>query len=130
VSGRRLVVALVAVALAGAGAGCGGAGPSMTSDAARKLAAQDQAVHLALAGGDRGAVDQSLVGLRDTVATLQGRGQLSADRAHAILAAVDTVQTHLVLLPTTTTTTTTTPTLAPPDRKHQDHGGGGGGGGD
>jgi hypothetical protein len=120
---RGAVAALVVAGLAVASAGCGGSGPSMTSDAARQLAAQDQAVHLALASGDRAVIDRALADLRNTVATLQGRGQLTADRAHAILSAVDAVQTDLVLLPTTTTTTTTTPR---PDHKHHDQGGGGG----
>jgi hypothetical protein len=120
---RRLAPVLVA-GLVLLGAGCGGSsGPSMTSGAARQLQAQDQAVHLALASGDRGLVDRTLADLRRTVSTLQGRGELSPDRAHAILTAVDAVQTDLVLLPTTTTSTTTT--TAPRDHKHGDPGGGG-----
>jgi len=120
---RRLAPVLIGglVLLA---AGCGGAaGPSMTSDAARQLQVQDQAVHLALVSGDRGQVDQTLADLRRTVATLQGRGELSPDRAHAILTAVDAVQTDLVLLPTTTTSTTTT-TPPPHDRKPEGKAGG------
>jgi hypothetical protein len=122
---RRFAPALVA-ALVLLAANCGGSsGPSMTSDAARQLQVRDQAVHLALANGDRGLVDRTLADLRHTVATLQGRGELSAGRAQSILSAVDAVQTDLVLLPTTTTSTTTPP---PRDqKKHGDQGGGGNG---
>jgi len=123
---RRRVGALLVGGLALIGAGCGSAGPSMTGDAARQLAAKDQAVHLALASGDRAAMDRSLADLRHTVASLEGRGQLSADRAHGILAAVDAVQTDLVLLPTTTTSTTTI-TSPRPGHNHRDQGGGGNG---
>jgi hypothetical protein len=122
---RRAAPLLLGV-LAVVGAGCGGASStSMTSDAARQLAARDQSVHVALATGDRAAIDQSIASLRQTVATLEGKGQLSVDRAKAILAAVNVVQTDLVLLPTTTTTTTTT-TPVPPHGDHgpKDHGGG------
>jgi hypothetical protein len=121
---RRLVAPLLVAGLAAVGAGCGGsAGPPMTSGAARELAAEDGAVHVALADGQRSTVDRALADLRRTVATLQRRGQLTTDRAQAILAAVDAVQSELVLVPTTTTTTTTT-SPPRPGHKHQDQGSG------
>src|SRR5262249_52326259 len=98
----------------------------MTSDAPRPLPGQGRPIPLALASGDPAAVGQSLAALRHRVGSLESRGQLSADRANGILAAVDAVQSDLVLLSTTTSSTTTT-TSPHPGHHHQDQGGGGNG---
>jgi len=101
-------------------AGCGGGGGvslSMTSGAAGQLQAGVDAVHAAVASGDRTQAVQALASLQATVTQLRHQAQVSSDRAAAILGAAADVEAQLGLMPTTTTTSTTTPTPDHPPKK-------------
>jgi len=101
-------------------AGCGGGGGvslSMTSGAASQLQTGVDAVHAAVASGDRTQAVQALTNLQTTVTRLREQGQVSSDRAAAILGAAADVEAQLGLMPTTTTTSTTTTTPDHPPKK-------------
>jgi hypothetical protein len=109
-------------------AGCsdgGGVSLSMTSGAASQLRTGVDAVHAAVASGDRTQAVQALANLQTTVTQLRDQGQVSNDRAAAILGAAADVEAQLGLLPTTTSTSTTTTT---PDHSKKGPKGGPGGG--
>jgi hypothetical protein len=111
-------------------AGCGGGGGvslSMTSGAASQLRTGVDAVHAAVASGDRTQAGQALASLQTTVTQLRHQGQVSSDRAAAILGAAADVEAQLGLMPTTTTTSSTTTTTTPehPPKKEQKGGPGG-----
>ena len=121
---RRLVVVVLAVCALTA---CGGEPPSVSDRAATQLHAQVTAVRTAVGARDADGAARALEELRASVARLRRRGDVSADRATAILAAAAGVERQLVSITTTTTTTTTAPP-APPG-KGDDHGNGKGNGG-
>ena len=116
------VVLLAAVAFIGlvGGGGCGtSSSPPMSASAAHALANQVADLHGAVSSGDLATAENTLRSLQSTVIGLERKGQLSASRAVAILAAVADVQSQLALMPTTTTTTTTAvPAPSPPGPKH------------
>ncbi len=97
----------------------------MTTWASHQLSANVAAVHLAVASGNRAQVVDALATLDTTVNQLHRQGQVSADRAAAILTAAADVEAQLGLMPTTTTTSTTTTRPAPDHPPKKDHGGGG-----
>jgi hypothetical protein len=130
-SARAAVAGLATVLiLAGCGGGSG-ASLAMSRGAASQLRSSVDAVHAAVASGDRIQAVQALASLQTSVTQLRHQGQVSSDRAAAILGAAADVEAQLGLMPTTTTTTTTTPTTTTtttPD--HPKKGPKGGGGGD
>jgi len=122
------VVVLVLV-LAGCGSG-GGGGVSlpMTTSAASQLRTGVDAVHAAVASGDRTQALQALANLETAVTQLRHQGQVSSDRAAAILGAAADVEAQLGLMPTTTSTSTTTTTTTTPEHPKKGPKGGPGGG--
>jgi crotonobetainyl-CoA:carnitine CoA-transferase CaiB-like acyl-CoA transferase len=89
----------------------------MTSGAASQLQTGVDAVHAAVASGDRTQAVQALASLQATVTQLRHQAQVSSDRAAAILGAAADVEAQLGLMPTTTTTSTTTTTPDHPPKK-------------
>src|SRR4029077_13582963 len=85
---RRAWCALVAAAGIMLSSCGGGGGPAMTAGAARELADRAAAVRAAVGSEDRAVADAALVSMRESVATLRQRHELSADKAGSILAAV------------------------------------------
>ena len=112
--------------LAGCSGGGGGVSLSMTSGAASQLQTGVDAVHAAVASGDRTQAVQALANLQTTVTQLRHQGQVSSDRAAAIVGAAADVEAQLGLMPTTTSTSTTTTTLDHPAKKGPKGGAGGG----
>jgi hypothetical protein len=98
----------------------------MTSGAASQLQTGVDAVHTAVASGDRTQAVQALANLRTTVTRLRDQGQVSSDRAAAIVGAAADVEAQLGLLATTTSTSTTTTTPDHPPKKAPKGGPGGG----
>jgi hypothetical protein len=124
---RAGVTVLVLVVLL---AGCGGGGGGgvtlpMTTRAAGQLQTGVAAVHAAVASGDRTQALQALANLETAVTQLRHQGQVSSDRAAAILGAAADVEAQLGLMPTTTTSTSTT-TTTPEHPKKGPKGGPGG----
>jgi hypothetical protein len=119
------MVLILAACGGGGGGGGGGASLAMSGGAAGQLRTGVAAVHAAVAGGDRSQAVQALTSLQTTVTQLRHQGQVSSDRASAILGAAADVEAQLGLMPTTTTSTTTT---VPEHRPKKDHGGGPGAG--
>lgn len=116
----------VVLLLAGcSGGGGGGVSLSMTSGAASQLQTGVDAVHAAVASGDRTQAVQALANLQTTVTQLRHQGQVSSDRAAAILGAAADVEAQLGLMPTTTSTSTTTTTPDHPSKKGPKGGPGG-----
>lgn len=116
----------VVLLLAGcSGGGGGGVSLSMTSGAASQLRTGVDAVHAAVASGDRTQAVQALANLQTTVTQLRHQGQVSSDRAAAILGAAADVDAQLGLMPTTTSTSTTTTTPDHPSKKGPKGGPGG-----
>ena len=124
-SARAGVTGLAMVLVLAGCSGGGGVSLSMTSGAASQLRTGVAAVHAAVASGDRTQAVQALANLQTTVTQLRHQGQVSSDRAAAILGAAADVEAQLGLLPTTTSTSTTTTT---PDHPKKGPKGGPGGG--
>jgi hypothetical protein len=112
-----VTVLVLVVVLAGCGGG-GGGGVSlpMTTRAAGQLQTGVAAVHAAVASGDRTQALQALANLETAVTQLRHQGQVSSDRAAAILGAAADVEAQLGLMPTTTSTSTTTTTPEHPKK--------------
>ncbi len=130
----RAVSLLLVAALA---VGCGD-DRSVSASASQRLSEQVAAVRAAAISGDVAAAGLHLEAIRLSVDELQGFGELSAQGADRVLAAVAAVEAELGSVPTTTTTTapppTTTasppPTSSPPREKDDDDGEGRGKDGD
>ena len=110
---RHGVAASALTALLIASAGCGGSAVSVTPGAVRDLSARVTDVRRAAIAHDADAARRALESLRRRVATLRTRGEISDERAAAVLAAATRLDAHLDLVTTTTVTTTTT-TTGPP----------------
>ena len=82
----------------------------MTSGAASQLQTGVDAVHTAVASGDRTQAVQALANLQTTVTQLRHQGQVSSDRAAAIPRRRGRRRSLNPLMPTTTSTSTTTTT--------------------
>ena len=109
--GAVLPVVLVVLALVGAMSGCGADEASMSEAASMELSDQVQQVWSASTAGDVDAARDGLAEIQTTLEALRADGEITADRATRITAAIDDVSRHLALL---TTTTVTTPATAPP----------------
>jgi|SRR5688572_27675667 len=99
----RRALAAAALGLVALG-GCGGFG-GISSSASADLTSRVAEVRAAVADGDRDAAEQALSDLRLVVLNLSQRGELTEDKADAILDATTDVRATLSLMPTTTTTT-------------------------
>ena len=99
---RISVVALLCIAA------CGSGTSGVSAPAGALLHTRVAAIRTAASHGDRSAAADQLTQLRDSVAALRARGEISDAAAKRILGAAATVQTELALLPPPSTTTTTT----------------------
>jgi hypothetical protein len=115
---RLLASIVVATAFLAA---CGGDSPPVSERGASDLEANVTAVKAAVGAHDADDAARALASLRATVARLRHRGDVSTERAAAILAAATDVEHQLVTITTTTTTTTTTVPPPPQRGKGEDH---------
>jgi hypothetical protein len=127
VRSRRLAACTIAFALVAAG--CSG-GSGIDRQASDQLVAAVARVRAAARAHDVAGANARLGDVRNMVAFLRARGDLSGAAAGRILGAADGVATDLLLIPTTTTTTTSTTTTLPPPapERKKGHGRGGGNG--
>ena len=117
---RAFAVTIVAGALLLAA--CGSSGPGVSAGAARSLHAEIAVLRQAAARHDRAAATAQLDRVALLVAQMRAEGDLDADAARRLEAAIGRVRDELVLIPLPTTTTTTTTTTVPEHGRGHDHG--------
>ncbi|MDQ3570214.1 MAG: hypothetical protein M3396_06255 [Actinomycetota bacterium] len=116
---RRLVTTAAVAVTAMALFGCGGdakSGDTLSDLAANDLRAKVGQVRAAASAGDRTGAGAGLAAVRSAVAQHRSQGQISEERATAILSAAAEVEARLSLLvsPPPPTTTTAAPRRSPP----------------